>query len=143
MVVDVHRLIERVLKIEAGGEEVVCEEALRRILARLEALADEPQEFQFTLTSSWSQKLFVALAQRYGLKPFRRRRQHSTTIMVSAKRRFIEDTFMPQFNAIHGELVKHFDEIAQTIIEKAVYRDPVESREVEVQAPSQLRMPVG
>lgn len=79
---DVDRLIERLLKIvslHAGatttGEKVAAEEALRRILARLEQLKDEPEEFRFTLASRWSQQLFVALARRYKLAPFRRRRQ--------------------------------------------------------------------
>lgn len=142
------QLIERLVKIEAlhagattPGEKVASEEALGRILARLEALADEPQDFQFTLTSRWSQKLFVALARRYGLKPFRRRRQHATTIMLNVKKRFLEDTFMPQFNAIHEELVKHLDEIAQKIIEAAVHRDLTAAPEVA--APKQLSMSIG
>lgn len=144
---NVDELIERLLKIEAlhagsttPGERIASEEALRRILARLEALADEPQEFQFTLTSRWSQKLFVALARRYGLKPFRRRRQHSTTIMLAVKRRFLEETFIPQFNALYQELGKHFDEIAETIIERAVHRDLTEAPEVA--EPKQLSMPI-
>jgi len=144
---DIEQLIGRLLKIEAlhagattPGETVASEEALRRILARLEALADEPEEFQFRLGSRWSQKLFVALARRYGLKPFRRRRQHSTTIMLKVKRRFLDDTFMPHFNAIQSELVKHFDEIAEKIIEAAVHRDLTELQESA--EPKQLTMPV-
>ena len=134
---DVDRLIERLLKIEslhAGatttGEKVAAEEALGRILARLEKLEDEPEEFRFTLTSRWSQQLFIALARRYKLKPFRRRRQHATTIMLRVKRRFVDETFVPQFNALHDELTKHLDEVAKTIIEAAVHRDLTDVPEV-------------
>ncbi len=139
---DADRLIERLLKIESlhtgattTGEKVAAEEALARILAHLEQLKDEPEEFRFTLTSRWSQQLFVALARRYKLKPFRRPRQHATTIMVKVKRSFLDRTFLPQFNALHEELTKHLDEIAKTIIEAAVHRDLTEAPETE---PKQL-----
>ena len=145
---DVDRLIERLLKIEllhAGatttGEKVAAEEALGRILARLEQLEDEPEEFRFTLTSRWSQQLFVALARRYKLKPFRRRRQHATTIMLRVKRKFLDETFLPQFNALHDELTKHLDEVAKTIIEAAVHRDLTDAPEVA--EPKQLSMSIG
>ena len=143
---NVERLIERLLKIEAlhagattQGEKIASEEALRRILAHLDKLDEEPQEFRFTLTSRWSQRLFVALARRYGLKPFRRPRQHSTTIMLRAKRRFVEETLMPQYNAIHAELTRHFDAIADEVIGRAVHRDLAEPPEVK--EPKQLSLP--
>jgi hypothetical protein len=134
---DVERLIERLEKIaslHAGattdGEKLAAGEALARTLARLEQLQDEPQEFRFTLTSRWSQQLFVALARRYKLAPFRRRRQHATTIMLRAKRSFLDDTFLPQFNALHAELTKHLDDVAQTVIAAAVHRDVTDAPEV-------------
>ena len=65
----------------------------------------------------------------YKLEPFRRRRQHATTIMLPAKRRFLDETFLPQFHALHGELTKHLDEVAKTIIEAAVHRDLAETPE--------------
>lgn len=145
---DVDRLIERLLKIEslhAGattpGEKDAAEEARARILARLAQLEDEPEEFRFTLTSRWSQQLFIALARRYKLEPFRRRRQHATTIMLRVKRRFLDETFLPQFNALLEELTKHLDEVAKTIIEAAVHRDLTEAPEVA--EPKQLSMAIG
>ncbi len=145
---DVDRLIERLLKIESlhagattAGEKDAAEGARARILARLAQLEDEPQDFRFTLTSRWSQKLFIALARRYGLTPFRRRRQHATTIMLRVKRSFLDETFLPQFNALEAELTRHLDEVAQTIIEAAVHRDLTEAPEVE--EPKQLSMPIG
>ena len=145
---DVEQLIERLAKIDsllAGattpGERIASEEARERVTARLQQVVDEPRDFQFTLTSRWSQKLFVALARRYGLKPFRRRRQHATTIMLNVKPSFLDGTFMPHFKAIHDELVKHFDEIAAKVIEAAVHRDLSELQEVV--EPKQLAMPVG
>ena len=145
---DVDKLIERLLKIESlhagastDGEKLAAEEARARILAHLSELNDEPEEFRFTLTSRWSQQLFIALARRYQLKPFRRRRQHATSIMLRVKRRFLDETFMPQFNALHDELTKHLDDVARTVIESAVHRDLTDAPEVA--EPKQLAMSIG
>lgn len=95
---------------------------------------------QFTLNSPWSRQLFKALARRYGLEPFRYRRQHSTTLMLKVKRRFLDETFWPQFVALDEELRKHLDEVARTVIEAAVHRDL--SDEKEQVEPKQLAIPL-
>jgi hypothetical protein len=73
-------LIEKLRRIEAlfagaatPGERVAAANALERMQARLHNLQkqDPPLEFKFTLTDLWSQKLFVALLRRYGIRPFR------------------------------------------------------------------------
>lgn len=140
-------LIARLMKIEAlhagattGGERIASEEARKRILERLAKLDEEPVEMRFTLHSRWSQQLFRALARRYGLEPYRYRRQHGTTLMLKIKRRFLDETFWPQFTALNEELGKHLDEVAKTVIEQAVHRDVSEAKE---QAePKQLAMPL-
>lgn len=140
-------LVAKLLKIEAlhlgattEGERVASEEARKRILERLAKLEEEPIEMRFTLHSPWSQRLFIALARRYGLEPFRYRRQHATSIMLRIKQRFLDETFWPQFQELDAELGKHLDEVAKTVIEAAVHRDLSEAKE---QAePKQLRMPV-
>ncbi len=140
-------LIARLLRIEAlhagattDGERIASEEARKRILEHLEKLDEEPIEMRFTLNSVWSQQLFRALARRYGLEPYRYRRQHGTTLMLKIKRRFLDETFWPQFRALNAELGKHLDEVARTVIEAAVHRDLSEAKE---QAePKQLAMPL-
>jgi hypothetical protein len=98
-------LIARILRIESlhagattDGERIASEEARKRILEHLAKLDQEPIEMQFTLNSPWSRQLFKALARRYGLEPFRYRRQHSTTLMLEIKRRFLDETFWPQLS---------------------------------------------
>jgi hypothetical protein len=51
--------------------------ALERVTARLaeQARRDPPIEMQFSMPDSWSRQLFVALCRRYGLQPYRFRRQ--------------------------------------------------------------------
>lgn len=140
-------LIARLLRIEAlhagattDGERIASEEARKRILEHLARLDEEPIEMRFTLNSPWSQQLFRALARRYGLEPYRYRRQHGTTLMLKIKRRFLDETFWPQFKELSAELGKHLDEVARTVIEAAVHRDLSEAKE---QAePKQLAMPL-
>jgi hypothetical protein len=38
--------------------------------------------------------LLVALARRYGLKPYRYRRQRYSTLIVKAPERFLKETFL-------------------------------------------------
>ncbi len=140
-------LIAKLLRIEAlhagattDGERIASEEARKRILDHLARLDQEPVEMQFTLNSPWSRQLFKALARRYGLEPYRYRRQHSTTLMVRIKRRFLDETFWPQFKALDEELSKHLDEVAKTVIEAAVHRDLSDAKEEA--EPRQLAMPI-
>ena len=140
-------LIAKLLRIEAlhagattDGERIAAEEARKRILEHLTKLDEEPIEVRFTLNSPWSQQLFRALARRYGLEPYRYRRQHGTTLMLKIKKRFLDETFWPQFQELSAELGKHLDEVARTVIEAAVHRDLSEAKE---QAePKQLAMPI-
>lgn len=140
-------LIARLLRIEAlhagagtDGERIASEEARKRILEHLEKLDDEPLEMRFTLNSPWSRQLFRALARRYGLEPYRYRRQHATSLMLRIKRRFLDETFWPQFTALNAELSRHLDEVAKAVIERAVHGDVSEAKE---QAePKQLAIPL-
>jgi hypothetical protein len=59
----------------------------------------------------------------------------------AAPRSFLDETFLPQFNALHDELTKHLDEVAKTIIEVAVHRDLTDAPEVA--EPKQLSMSIG
>lgn len=89
------QLREKLRKIEAlfvgagtAGERLAAEAALQRVRARVEELArhDPPIEQQFSLPDQWSRHLFLALCRRYGLRPFRYRRQRRNTVMVRASR---------------------------------------------------------
>ena len=88
-------LLEKLRKIEAlyagastDGERVAADNARQRIAAKLKRYgqADPPVEYRFTLENRWSRKLFVALLRRYGLRPYRYRRQRLTTVMVRVSR---------------------------------------------------------
>lgn len=106
----IEALIAKLLRIEAlhagatsDGERIASEEARKQILEHLARLEDEPIEMRFTLNSPWSRQLFRALARRYGLEPYRYRRQHATTLMLKIKKRFLDETFWPQFMALNDD----------------------------------------
>ena len=74
------QLRDKLRKIEAlfagagtAGERMAAEAALGRIRARLAEFGrqDAPIAMQFSMPDQWSRLLFLALARRYGLKPYR------------------------------------------------------------------------
>jgi hypothetical protein len=96
------RLVEALLAGGASaGERSAAENARARIEERLRSLErdDPPREYQFTLRSPWSRRLFVALLRRYGLTPYRYHRQRSTTIMVRWTKRFCDEVLWPEFSS--------------------------------------------
>lgn len=88
-------LLEKRRKIEAlcagagtAGERDAAEAALGRIKARLaeQGQRNPPIERKFSMPGQWSQRLFLALCRRYGLRPYRYFRQKHTTIWSDYRR---------------------------------------------------------
>ena len=71
-----------------AGERDAAGAALERVKARLaeQARIDPPIEVQFSMPDAWSRQLFVALCRRYGLKPYRYKRQKRTSVMLMPTR---------------------------------------------------------
>lgn len=123
---DERRLIERIEKIlalydsaDTSGERAAAAAALGRIEAKMaanRAIDEEPEEYQFTITDYWNQRLFCALLAKHGLKPFRRPRQRRTTIMVRGKPSFIDGIITPEFEQLRATLAAHLDVVASRII---------------------------
>src|SRR3974377_51970 len=91
------RLREKLRKISAlfegattAGERRAAEAAILRVKKALAAIAqtEQPIEMQFTLPDRGQRRLFMALCRRYGLEPYRYRRQRYTTVMVRVPRSF-------------------------------------------------------
>ncbi len=126
------QLRDRLRKVEAlffgastAGERNAAGAAAERLRAKLdEAARDEPPiEMKFTLPDSWSVRLFIALCRRYGLKPFRYARQRSTTVMVKAPRRLLEDVIWREFGELHTDLTAYLDETTERLIRATVHAD--------------------
>ena len=111
---------------------MAAQAALARVRARLaEAERQDPAtEMQFSMPDQWSRRLFVALARRYGLKPYRYRRQRHTTVLLRAPRGFIERLLWPEFRELNQALRTYLDEVTLRVIREEVFADASEAPEV-------------
>jgi hypothetical protein len=128
---DEAQLIAKLLKIEAlfarpatDGERGAAASALERIRARLRALerTERPIEFRVSLADAWSRSLFIALLQRYGLRPYRHRGQRHTTVMVRVTQSFFDQTLWPEFQQCQAVLHEHFEAVTRRVIAEALGR---------------------
>ncbi len=132
-------LREKLRKIEAlfagagtAGERTAAEAALGRVKARLAELGrvDPAIELQYGMPDQWSRQLFVALCRRYGLNPYRYRRQRYNTVMVRVPRGFSETVLWPEFVELNKALQAYLGEVTLKVIHEEIHADASEAREV-------------
>ena len=104
---------------------MAAEQARQRILERLEAVAaeDPPVEFKFTLGDMWSRRVFVALLRRYGLRPYRYKRQRYTTVMVKVSKGFVDETLWPQFQRFDDTLREYLSGVTDRVVSQVINED--------------------
>jgi len=131
-------LRERLRKISAlfegattPGERNAAAAAIDRVKKALGAMqqTERAVEVQFTLPDRWQRRLFAALCRRYGLEPYRYKRQRYTTVMVRAPHSFIDNTLWPEYQEIKGALDEYLNEATERIIREEVYGDAREAPE--------------
>ena len=136
MILDEKALYEKLRRIEAlhagattPGERDAAANAIRHIRERLERMEkeDPPIEYKFTLADGWSRKLFMALARRYGLKPFRYRRQRYTTVMVRVSKGFVDGTLWPEFVELDRVLRETLDRATERVLGQVFEQDVAEA----------------
>ena len=134
-------LQEKLRKIEAlytgagtPGERDAAEAALERLRARLakQQASEPPVEIQFSLGDQWSRRLFLALCRRYGLDPYRYKRQRRTTVMVRLPQSFCNKVLWPEFEALDKELRRYLNSVTSKLIRDEVYADTSEAAGVDV-----------
>jgi len=134
------RLREKLRKIEAlhagactPGERDAAEAALLRLRARLETegAGEAGVEIKFSLGDEWSRRLFLALCRRYGLRPYRYRRQRRTTVMVRLPQSFCDQVLWPEFCELDSELRGYLDAVTSKLITEDVFADTSEAAEVD------------
>ena len=132
------QLRERLRKIAAlfegattPGERSAAAAAAGRVKAALGALrqTEQPSEFQFMLPDLWQRRLFSALCRRYGLEPFRYKRQRYTTVVVRAPRSFVDRTLWPEYRQLREALNRYLDEATERIIREEVFGDTGDAAE--------------
>lgn len=135
---NVDELRAKLRKIEAlfagaatAGERLAAVAAMERIKTRLREAegAERSIEMRFTLADGWSRRLFVALCRRYGLKPYRYRRQRHTTVMLKVPKSFVYQTLWPEFQELDAALIEYLSEVTDRVIREEVFRDVGEATE--------------
>jgi hypothetical protein len=130
--IDFLQLAEKLRKLQAlyegaasDGERTAAAEAIDRVKqrAKQQQAIDPPVEFSFAMQNVWSHRLFIALLRRYGIAPYRYRRQRRTTVMARVSRSFVQETLWPEFQAIDAELSRFLSEITDRIIRENVFAD--------------------
>ena len=86
---------------------------------------------RFTISDIWSRQLFMALCRRYGLAPFRYRRMHKQTVIVTAPRSFIDQVLWPEFQDLSGALMAYLSEITERVIREEVHGETADAEERE------------
>ena len=68
--------------------------------------------------------------RRYDLRPFRRYRQHGSTVMLRVVPSFFDQVFWPEFEAISAELTAFLADITDRVITEAIHGDQSDIEEV-------------
>ncbi len=137
---DEARLIEKLRLIEAmfagattEGEKVAAGRARQRILDRLKQYEreDPPMEYRFSMGDMWSRKVFVALLRRYGIEPYRYKRQRYTTVMARVSKKFVDETLWPEFQEFAGTLRTYLSDVTDNVVSQVIHKDSSEATVVE------------
>ncbi len=132
------QLREKLRKISAlfegattAGERDAAAAAIARIRKALGTTAktEASVEVQFTMPDRWQRRLFTALCRRYGLEPYRYKRQRHTTVMLRVPRTFLDRTLWPEYAALRQALDAYLNEATERIIREEVFGDDEEARE--------------
>lgn len=112
------------------GERSAAAAAIERVKKAIAAIAhtEPPSEYQFKMPDLWQRRLFWALCRRYGLEPFRYKRQRYTTVMVRAPKTFMNRTLWPEYQQLRDALNRYLNEATDRIIREEVYGDAGEAR---------------
>ena len=133
------QLREKLRKIEAlfagagtVGERLAAGAALERVKARLAELGqrDTAIELQYSMPDQWSRQLFMALCRRYGLKPYRYRRQRHNTVMLRVPKGFSDSVLVPEFTQLNQALRTYLNEVTLRVIHEEIHSDVSEAQEV-------------
>ena len=129
-------LIDKIRKVEAlyhstqsHGEAQAAQTALERLRSQLKQTPQPELEFQLSLADPWKRQLFLALARRHGLKPFRRYRQRYSSVMIKVTQRYMDEVLWPEFQELSRLLNGYLSEATQDIITRAVHKDISEAEE--------------
>lgn len=132
-------LLERMRRVEAlfartdvPGEKAAAGRARDAILEQIQRYrqSDPPVEFKFTLADAWSRRLFMALARRYGLQPYRYHGQRHTTVMLRISRSFCDNVLWPEYRELSDLLSTHLEQVTSQIISQVLNASDADETQV-------------
>ncbi len=114
-----------------AGERQAAAAAIDRIRQALNATAKtEPvPEIRFSIADQWQRRLFSALCRRYGIFPYRYKRQRASTLIIRAPRAFVDRTLWPEYLELQTALFSYLSEATERIIREEVFRDADDAAE--------------
>jgi hypothetical protein len=113
------------------GERNAAAAAIERVRKSLDTKlkTEQPLEYQFALPDRWQRRLFSALCRRYGLEPYRYKRQRYTTVMLRVPKSFVDTTLWPEYQELRTALNEYLNNATERIIREEVFRDAGEASE--------------
>jgi hypothetical protein len=114
-----------------AGERQAAAAAIERIRQTLRTRVPSESliEMQFSMADQWQRRLFSALCRRYGLEPYRYKRQRYTTVVVRAPRSFINNTLWPEYLELQEALHSYLNHATERIIREEVFGNTTEAAE--------------
>jgi len=118
-------LLERIKKIEAlikgattAGEKNAAISAKDRLLKKQPNLEINQDLVEYSLYTqdSWHKKLLIAICRKYGVMPYRYKRQKYTTVMVRINQDFLNNVLWPEYLEYSKHLEKLVEEITDNLI---------------------------
>ena len=93
-----------------------------RIMSRLHEIErSEPSvEFRLSLPDDGVRRLFLAMARRYGMQPYRHHGQRRASVMVRTPKFFMDSIFYPAFSRATEALRRHLDGVTSRVIAQAI-----------------------
>ncbi len=120
-------LLERIKKIEVlingattAGEQTAAISAKDRLLKKHPTLEidKDVHEYKLFTSDSWHKKLLLAICRKYGVLPYRYKRQKYTTVMVKINGTFLNDILWPEYLEYSDHLEKLVEEVTDGLINK-------------------------
>ena len=133
---DDQQIREKLAKIKAlfagattPGERQAAQAAIERLQQRIDgvpqpqAATDQPMEFRFSPTNTWSLRLFLALCRSKGYRPYRYPRMRRTSICVKIGKQAANTDLWPEYLEMNKVLTEYLGELADHIIADCINPD--------------------
>lgn len=121
------KLLEKIKKIEAliagtsyEGEKQAAILAKKRLLKKNPALDPKKNAIEYRLSTQdmWHKRLLIALCRKYGVQPYRYKRQKYTTVMVKINERFLNEILWEEYLEYSQQLENLIEGIMENVIGK-------------------------